>query len=66
MGKKSKSLDPDDIPSVRRARELYVKGMRELMAKQGVSSIDELEMSPEARRLQSVVSPFWNEPLRSD
>ena len=66
MGKSQKSLNPDDIPSVRRARELYVKGMRELMAKQGVSSVEELEMSPAARRLQSVISPFWNEPLRSD
>jgi hypothetical protein len=63
MGKKRKrSTDPNDIPSVRRARELYAKGMSELMARQGVTSIDELEMSPEARRLTGLLSPFWRIP----
>lgn len=55
MAKKRKKLtDADEIPSVRRARELYEKGMAELMARQGVSSIDELKMSPQARRLHEL------------
>jgi hypothetical protein len=52
--KRKKLTDADEIPSVRRAQELYEKGMAELMARQGVSSVEELKMSPEARRLHEL------------
>ena len=63
--KRKRDFDPYDAPSIRRVRELYVKEMRELMAKQGVSSVDELKMSPEARRAFELLSPFWRDALTS-
>jgi hypothetical protein len=49
--KRKKRTDPEDIPSVRRTRELADRAMAELMARQGVSTMDELEMTPVARRM---------------
>jgi len=57
MARKRSSKNPREVPpTARRLRELYAKGMAEVKARAGVSSIDELEMSPEARRLHGLVA----------
>jgi len=57
MAKKRRDKNPREVPpTARRLRELYAKGISQLQARTGVSSIDELEMSPEARRLHGVIS----------
>jgi hypothetical protein len=67
VAKKRKSRPgPEDSPNVRRLRELYAKGMAELQARRGVSSIDDLEMSDEARRLHGLVAEGAERRSRRD
>ena len=53
MAKKRRDNARDVRASALHLRKLYDRGMAELMSRQGVSSIDQLEMSPAAPRLDA-------------
>ena len=53
MAKKRRDNAQDVPASALHLRKLYDRGMAELMSRQGVASIDQLEMSPAVRRLHA-------------
>ena len=57
MAKKRRRNPQEEPASARNLRYLYERGMADLRRRHGVSSVDELEMTPIARRMYELRRP---------